>query len=50
LIGANFSTATLAAPTAINGSHLKGRGWTIDLAPGWSVVPAAKRGSYVLRR
>ena len=50
LIGANFSKATLAAPTTINGSHLKGPGWTIDLAPGWSAGPAAGRGSYVLRR
>ena len=50
LVGANFSRATLAAPTAINGSHLKGPGWTIDLAPGWLAVPAARRGSYQLRR
>ena len=50
LIGASFSTATLAAPTTINGSHLTGPGWTIDLAPGWAAAPAAKRGSYVLRR
>jgi hypothetical protein len=50
LIGPNFSRVTLAAPTAINGSHLQGPGWTIDLAAGWSAVPAARRGSYVLRR
>jgi hypothetical protein len=48
LVGANFATATVAAPTAIDGPHLKGPGWTIDLAPGWSVAPAARRGSYVL--
>jgi len=50
LVGANFGSASLAAPTSIEGSHLKGPGWTIDLAPGWSAVPAAKRGSYMLRR
>lgn len=50
LVGENFSSATLAAPTSIEGAHLKGPGWTIDLAPGWSAVPAARHGSYMLRR
>ena len=49
LISADFTTASVAAPTAIDGPHLRGPGWTLDLAPGWSVVPAAQRGSYVLR-
>lgn len=45
----DFSSTTLAAPKNIKGPHLEGPGWTIDLAPGWSVVPGAKAGSYTLK-
>jgi len=45
----DFSSTTLAAPKDTNGPHLEGPGWTIDLAPGWSVVPGAKPGSYTLK-
>jgi hypothetical protein len=44
----DFSGTTLAAPTETKGSHLEGPGWTIDLAPGWSVVPGAKPGNFTL--
>jgi hypothetical protein len=45
----DFSSTTIAAPEDTKGPHLAGPGWTIDLAPGWSVVPGAKRGSFTLR-
>jgi hypothetical protein len=48
LVSPDFSHAALSAPTATRGPHLEGNGWTIDLAPGWSVAPAAKPGNYVL--
>lgn len=48
LVSADFSHAVLPVPMAVKGAHLEGKGWTIDLAPGWSVAPAAKSGSYVL--
>lgn len=48
LVAPDFSRAALPVPMAIKGAHLEGEGWTIDLAPGWSVAPAARPGSYVL--
>lgn len=48
LASSDFSRGTVSAPTSIKGAHLEGKGWTIDLAPGWSVVPATKSGSYEL--
>lgn len=50
LVSPDFSRAALPAPIATQGPHLEGKGWTIDLAPGWSAAPAAKSGSYVLTR
>lgn len=48
LVSPDFSRAALSAPTVTKGAHLEGKGWTIDLAPGWSVAPATKSGNYVL--
>jgi hypothetical protein len=45
----DFSSTTLAAPKDTKGPHLEGPGWTIDLAPGWSVVPGVKAGSFTLK-
>ncbi len=50
LVAPGFKAATLAAPTVIDGAHLKGPGWTIELAPGWSAVPGSTRGSYILQQ
>jgi hypothetical protein len=41
---------TLAAPADITGGHIHGQGWTLDLAPGWHVVPAGSEGGYTLRK
>lgn len=48
LIAPDFSSAVVAAPKSTAGPHLEGPGWTVDLAPGWTVVPAATPGSYGL--
>lgn len=48
LVSQDFSRAALPVPMTVNGPHLEGKGWTIDLAPGWSAAPAAKPGNYVL--
>jgi hypothetical protein len=50
LVPADFSGATVAAPANPAGSHIEGPGWTLDLAPGWKLVPGAKPGSYVLQK
>ena len=50
LVPSDFSRTTVSAPTSVKGSHLAGKGWTIDLAPGWTAVPGARPGSYVLTK
>lgn len=50
LVPTDFSRATVAAPRDTRGPHVEGPGWTLDLAPGWSIAPAAKPGSYVARK
>ena len=45
----DFSSTTLAAPKSLQGAHLEGPGWTIDLAVGWSVVPGPQSGSFILK-
>ncbi|HEY1772528.1 MAG TPA: hypothetical protein VGH91_04980 [Gammaproteobacteria bacterium] len=50
LLPSDFSSATLAAPTSTGGTHIEGPGWTLDLAPGWHVVPGDKTGSYTVKK
>ena len=50
LVPTDFSRATVAAPKDINGPHLEGPGWTLELAAGWSVVPGARAGSYTVEK
>jgi hypothetical protein len=50
LVPTDFSHATVAAPKDIQGPHLEGPGWTLDLAAGWRVVPGARAGSYTLAK
>jgi hypothetical protein len=48
LVPTDFTRATVAAPKDIQGPHLEGPGWTLELAAGWSVVPGAREGSYTV--
>jgi hypothetical protein len=48
LVPSDFSRAIVAAPADAQGTHLQGPGWTLDLAPGWHLVPASRPGSYTL--
>ena len=50
LVPTDFSRATVAAPADIKGPHVQGPGWTLDLAPGWHIVPATKPGSYIVQK
>jgi hypothetical protein len=50
LVPTDFTRATVAAPKDLKGPHVEGPGWTLDLAPGWSIAPAAKSGSFTLRK
>ena len=48
-IPTDFRSTTLAAPNGPQGPRLQGPGWTIDLAPGWSVVSGPQPGSFTLK-
>jgi hypothetical protein len=48
LVPTDFSRATVAAPKDTQGPHLEGPGWTLNLTPGWRVVPGARAGSYTI--
>lgn len=50
LVPTDFSRATVVAPKNTSGPHLEGLGWTLDLAPGWSVVAASKEGNFTARK
>jgi hypothetical protein len=50
LLPTDFSKVTVAAPAKIAGSHIAGPGWTLDLAPGWTIAPVANSGSFVVKR
>lgn len=49
LVPTDFSRASVAAPSDTKGSHISGPGWTLDLAPGWTIVPAAKAGNFTVK-
>ena len=50
LVPTDFSSATVAAPNDVQGPHLEGPGWTLDLARGFTVVPGAKSGSLNVKK
>ncbi len=49
LLSTDFKNLTVAAPGNTAGTHMQGPGWKLELAAGWSLVPAAKAGSYTLQ-
>ncbi|MCE9672892.1 hypothetical protein LY474_34310 [Myxococcus stipitatus] len=49
LVSPDWSTATVVAPPAAEGSRLQGAGWALDLAPGWRVRPGERAGDFVLQ-
>lgn len=49
LMAGDWSRVTVPAPQGdITGSALRGEGWTLQLAPGWRLVPDARKGDYTL--
>jgi len=48
LMKTDWSAVIIAAPAVSEGSSLKGDGWTLELKPGWKIVPGARKGDYVL--
>jgi hypothetical protein len=48
LLASDFQSVRVSAPTNVNGTHVTGTGWTLDLATGWKVVTADRSGSFLL--
>ena len=48
-VAADWKSAYVAAPASTKGDTLSGEGWTLQLAPGWSVQPGSRKGDLELR-
>lgn len=50
LMKSDWSAVTVVAPAASAGSDLKGEGWTLQLKPGWRLIPGTRKGDLVLEK
>jgi hypothetical protein len=48
LMKPGWSALVVTAPEHTEGSSVSGDGWTLELEPGWTIVPDARSGDYVL--
>jgi|ERR1700728_221766 hypothetical protein len=48
LLKSDWSGVIVSTPAAIAGSHIKGDGWSLELKPGWKLVPGTRSGDYLL--
>jgi hypothetical protein len=48
LMKTDWSAVIVAAPSVSTGSSLRGDGWTLELKPGWKIVPGARKGDFIL--
>jgi hypothetical protein len=46
MISADGETVSLPAPVVVDATTLKGDGWTATVAPGWTVQPGPRTGSF----
>lgn len=49
LMKPDWSAVVVPAPSATNGTNIKGDGWTLELKPGWKLVPGPRHGDLVLQ-
>jgi hypothetical protein len=49
LVKGEWGSVVITAPTNPTSSPIKGDGWTLELKPGWKLVPAARKGDYLLQ-
>ncbi len=49
LLKPDWTAAIVPAPVSVSGTHLQGDGWTIDLKPGWKIVPGPRKGDFVVQ-
>jgi hypothetical protein len=48
LMKPDWSAVIVVAPSVSAGSSLKGDGWTLELKPGWKIVPGVRKGDFIL--
>ena len=48
LMKPDWRAVTVVAPSASTGSRLRGDGWTLELKPGWKIVPGTRKGDFIL--
>jgi hypothetical protein len=48
LMKPDWSAVIVVAPAASTGTSLKGEGWTLELKPGWRLIPGPRKGDLVL--
>jgi hypothetical protein len=48
LMKPDWSALVVPAPASPVGSSIAGDGWTLELKPGWRIVPGARSGDYTL--
>ena len=49
LIKGQWGSAIVAAPSIVTGNSIKGDGWSLELKPGWKIVPGTRKDDYVLQ-
>jgi hypothetical protein len=48
--GRRVARVYVPAPTDRNARPLQGDGWTLELAPGWTLRPTERKGDYALQK
>jgi len=49
LMKPDWSAVIVHAPATTTGSSIKGDGWTLELKPGWKLVPGSRQGDLTLQ-
>jgi hypothetical protein len=50
LMNSTFTTIHVPAPQDTSARPVQGDGWTLELNPGWMLVPVESKGSYMLKK
>ena len=48
LMKPDWSAVIVVAPPTVTDGSIKGDGWTLELKPGWKIVPGARKGDFIL--
>ena len=49
LMKPDWSAVVVRAPATTSGTSIKGDGWTLELKPGWKLVPGPRQGDLILQ-